>query len=216
MYPDSLSFASMRFLAVLAFFLLLAAPAQAQIILVHGGGSFPIGTFSSGNNAFGEAAIGYTGGLDLHFSINEQYPLYVVGGVSFLVNDAEPPATPTARLDYGTWVNLPILVGLSTIRPVTPLIRMYAMGQVGLSIVRAPDIGVENVSGSFILKPDLSSAFAFTAGVGAWYANRVGLSLRYLGTTSASISYDTVGNLAGSASEGLPISTLLLTLSVVF
>ena len=120
-------------------------------------------------------------------------------------------------LDFGYWVNVPILAGLKYKTPLSPTSDFYFIGQVGINFVKGPTMKL-SLDDGFSSKTtyDVVSDFAFAVGGGFIINQKFTVELKYLGLGEPEIEGTSESGSESVEIEGIdqPISILLISLGI--
>jgi len=86
-------------------------------------------------------------------------------------------------VDAGAWINIPIMTGLKYETEVSPTMKIYGLGQVGINMVKAPKLEIKASSSSSSVKAeteyDMASSFGYVFGGGIVLSEKISVGLRY-------------------------------------
>ena len=131
------------------------------------------------------------------------------------------------KMDAGSWLNIPIMTGLRYELEVSPTMKIYGQGQVGLNLVKAPKIEFEYsyyddyedeyYSEKFETEWDIASSFGFAIGGGIIINNKINIGLRYFSLGEPEIEGKIKSSGESDKTEWeLPISAMLITVGINF
>jgi hypothetical protein len=165
----------------------------AQTGSLTAGLSFPMGDFGddTGTGA-GFAKMGFTVNAEFGYPIGSTEGLLWVLSASLLYNgvDMEDMTIDGVQLDVdaGAWMNVPFLTGIRYEAEVTPTMKVFGTGKLGMSIVRAPKIeisgtycdayGCVTISGEE--EYDMATAFTFAIGGGIIINEKFHIGFNYI------------------------------------
>ncbi len=218
--------------------LAMASLCYAQNFTLYGGLAMPRGDFGDNdldNNDAGFAKTGLV--LGGEYAIPMGSPgLFGVIGVSMVRNSFDEDVFQDAAgdefsFDIGPWYNVPIMAGLKYQSEMSPGMRFYATGQVGLNIIKGPKFEESSAyyGESVEITWDTANSFGFGIGGGVVINDKINLGIRYLSLGEADLegTVDWTGD-GDSGSEDVkwededmfdgvpPLSILLLTVGIEF
>lgn len=191
---------------------------------VRAGGNFPVGTFGQGEG-IGEIALNNAdaelGGAAIGFNAGVKYQLGLLGNLSafasadFFYNGLKGDIKEAMKVD-GTdvvapaYMNLPVMLGVNY--TLLDIIGTTLWVEAGAGVnfrnitsqsidysTELPIIGTVNASAESTY--DMSTTFAWQAGIGVSLSGALSLGLHYYGFGSAPVSYETAVD-AGASSLG--------------
>ena len=199
---------------------------------VRAGGNFPVGTFGQGED-FGKIALNNAkaelGGAAIGFNVGAKYQLGLFGNLSafasadFFYNGLKGVIKEAMKVE-GTdvvapaYMNIPVMVGANY--TILDIIGTTLWVEAGAGVnfrnitsqsidysTEIPFVGAVNASAESTY--NMSTTFAWQAGIGVSLSGTVSLGLHYYGFGSAPISYETaidagasnLGSLAGILGE---------------
>ncbi|MBN2355019.1 outer membrane beta-barrel protein [candidate division KSB1 bacterium] len=151
-------------------------------LTLSGGISLPMGDFGDDKQNDGAPRAGFakTGfGLGLEYAKPLNSPgLAWVSGVSVIMNSLDTDKLADGdedEIDAGSWINVPVMTGLRYASEVSPGTFFYGIGQVGLNMIMAPDLTIED------MEVDMGSAttFGFALGGGVILNDKINIGLKY-------------------------------------
>ena len=210
-----------KVIALAAIILGGATAASAQNgVTVRIGGSFPVGTFSQGTEAkelalstpeatFGGAGIGFNAGLKYQFEVIKNLGIFATA--DFFYNGLNKDAKNDIKNDIAvegieasstipSYMNVPIMLGLNYSFLNIRNIALWAEAGAGVNLGKitkmATEINAEvpligNINGSTTTTYDMSTTFAWQAGVGVCLGRNLSLGVHYYNLGSSVVNSET-------------------------
>ena len=202
-------------------------------ITIRVGGGFPIGAFGQGekvtelalNNpeaTFGGSTTGINAGFKYQFGIINN--LGVFATADFFYNDLKDDVKDAMNIE-GTesttpaYINVPIMLGFNySFLNLPNGIALWAEAGAGVNFsnitsktieysTEVPFIG--SLNGSSTSTYDMSSTFAWQAGIGACLGQNITLGLHYYHLGASSVNYETAVDASAAALGSLDINNIL-------
>ncbi len=189
-------------------------------VTVRIGGSFPVGTFSQGTEAkelalstpeatFGGAGIGFNAGLKYQLEVVKSLGIFATADFFYngLNKDAKndikkeiPVEGIEASSTIPSYMNVPIMLGLNYSFLNIRNIALWAEAGAGVNLGKitkmATEINAEvpligNINGSTTTTYDMSTTFAWQAGVGVCLGRNLSLGIHYYNLGSSVVNSET-------------------------
>ncbi|MHA1380897.1 MAG: outer membrane beta-barrel protein [Candidatus Helarchaeota archaeon] len=200
---------------------------------LYGSLSFPQGDFGDDDVNDDDCGFAKTGfGVGAEFTLPLGSPgLGWITSATFILNgfdeDELEDYVDEGKMDAGSWLNIPIMTGLRYESEVSPTMKIYGQGQVGLNLVKAPKIEFEYsyydyyedeyYSGKSETEWDIASSFGFAIGGGIIINNKINIGLRYFSLGEPEIEGKIKSSGESDKTEWeLPISAMLITVGINF
>jgi hypothetical protein len=192
---------------------------------IWAGVAMPRGDFGDDDSEdAGCAKTGIAVGAEVAFPLGSP-GLFGVLGVSLLRNAFDEDILGDWYVDFeggsfecvdgtaGAWYNIPIMGGVKYEAELSPQVKGYGLGLVGINIVKAPKFEWDDCEayfdgyyydGSLEFSWDMTTTFGYGIGFGAVINDRINLGMRYLSLGEADIEGDMTVEIEGeSASDNL-------------
>lgn len=223
------------FILITIVFLIIPCIINAQTGIgyfgLYGSLSIPQGDFgdddaASNNDGPPDCGFAKTGfGLGAEFTLPLDSPgLGWITSANVILNgvdEDELAGDDDVIIDAGSWLNVPIMTGLRYESEVSPTMKIFGQCQLGLNLVKAPKIELEEDSEKAEVEWDMASSFGFSIGGGIIINNKINIGLRYFSLGEPEIEgkwkySEESGEESGKVKWELPISAMLFTVGVNF
>jgi hypothetical protein len=212
----------LRVLLVILFAILLASPVAAQLnkgdfwFGVNAGLSMPLGDYGDdkGNDA-GGATLGFFAAGDFDYVISS-VGLIWTSSLTIIRNGFDGDALgyhSSVDVDAGGWWQVPVLTGLRYEAAVSPTIKLFGQGQIGLIYAMPPDADLSEGNVTAEYESDSGISFGFRLGGGVVFNDRFTANLGILLSNGIEADYTVTQQQQQSSSGEWETGISMITLS---
>ena len=210
------------FVLVLVFILSSNICAQENVtskrLSLYGGAALPQGDFSSTNSdKAGYAKTGFCAMIEVSKFLNES--INWTSSISLAINSLDESSLEDQlsgmTVTSGSYITTWAMTGIGFEKTVSPTVKIYGLGQIGLLLSSFPDIKLSYGGESITQTTKLGTAFAYGFGAGV-IINRINIGIRYYSGEPEYEQSASYSGVSGTAKVKMPATILQLLVGFNF